>query len=250
MNRALITDLLPPFVLRRARRLFPNLVYEKKGFIENKNGWAFVPSKADKFLQDQSPLANNLKMTFAYVLAKSVSWDRIKVLDYGRVSVLDYGGGFGQYYFLAKTLFPELVIDYHIKEIPRVVTEARKTAPHIKWHHTEKCFDRSYDLVFLSGSLQCINDWKGTLQKCCGSATKYLFITRVPVVRKVEGFVANHRHDGVRTSHRIFNDTELIEHIRSFKMKLEMTFLLDEWPVIRNAKEDCRLKGFLFSKAG
>src|SRR5262249_1658036 len=42
-----------------------------------------------------------------------------------RISVLDWGGGFGLLSFMLTELFPDLAVDYSVKEVPSVVRAAR-----------------------------------------------------------------------------------------------------------------------------
>ena len=56
---------------------------------------------------------NNI-MSFAYVLGRAAR-------NQSRISMLDWGGGMGHYCRIAETLYPDLEIEYHNKDLPVAV---------------------------------------------------------------------------------------------------------------------------------
>ena len=55
---------------------------------------------------------------FGYVLA-------LATRHQSKISVLDYGGSLGDYYWLGRALVPGVDLEYHCKELPRVVEAGR-----------------------------------------------------------------------------------------------------------------------------
>src|SRR5262249_742615 len=131
-------------------------------------------------------LAQNSVLAYAFALARVGNGS-------GPLSVLDRGGALGHFYVLARRLFPELELDYHCRELPAVCAEGRAVLPEVPFHETDDCFDRSYDLVIASGSLQYEEDWQRLLAQLAGASARWTFLTRVPLARNHSSFVVLQR---------------------------------------------------------
>ena len=98
---------------------------------------------------------HNVVLTFGYVLARAARGER--------VSVLDWGGGPGHYYALGRALLPELRIDYHSRDLPRLAALGRELLPEATFHDDDSCLEQTYDLVVASDSLQYAPEVETTL---------------------------------------------------------------------------------------
>ena len=133
------------------------------------------------------PNWHNVVMTFGYVLARAAHG--------GRVSLLDWGGGPGHYGVLARTLLPEVDLDYHSFDLPRLAALGRDLLPQWTFHDDESCLERSYDLVLASDSLQYSVDFGATFERLAAAADPWLFVAQLPVAAGVDSYVVQQRPD-------------------------------------------------------
>ncbi len=99
------------------------------------------------------------------------------------VSVLDWGGGLGFSGLLARSILPDdVALDYHCREHSKLVAAGRGAVPEVQFCDDDGCFDRTYDLVVASSSLQYAEDWQAVLARFARVATGSVLLTRVPVV--------------------------------------------------------------------
>jgi putative methyltransferase (TIGR04325 family) len=188
--------------------------------------------------------AHNALMTFGYVLVRSAG---------GRdsVSVLDWGSGPGQYYVFARALLPGVAIDYHGVDVPLLCEAGRRAVPEATFHDDDSAFDRQYDLVMASGALQYAEDWRDTLGKLAGAASRSLYLV-VPVVRHANAFVIVQRPHkyGYLTEfvQWVFNRDELVAAAESSGLTLRREFLNEEMGPIRGTPERRATVGFLFER--
>jgi putative methyltransferase (TIGR04325 family) len=190
--------------------------------------------------------AHNTILTFGYVLGRAACGNT-------RVSVLDWGGGIGHYYVYARRLYPELGLDYVVKDLPPLCAVGREILPEVAFVTEDgRALSRRYDLVFASSSLQYTRDLYGLLGQLCGAAAKWLMVTRSPFVREHDDFVVvqrPHRY-GYMTEYPgwFINRHRFIAFVETHGFTLEKEFLLDERPTVLNAPEQCRYCGFLFRR--
>ena len=189
---------------------------------------------------------HNTLISFAYVLALSARYA-------DRVSILDWGGGIGHYYLLSKAVLPGAEIDYHCKDVSLLCRAGEEVLPQVHFLETsEECFARRYDLVLASSSLWYEADWRSVLDKLIAAADPYLYVSRMIFVETADSYVAIQRPwaMGYRTEYMcwILNEEDFIEHVVNQDMVLIREFLLGEAPHIHRAREQGKLKGFLFCK--
>jgi putative methyltransferase (TIGR04325 family) len=130
--------------------------------------------------------AHNMLVTFAYVLA-------LAARGRGRLSVLDWGGGFGHYQALARSVLPDLELDWHVEETPPVAARGRGLNPEVTFHDDDSALDGRYELVVASSSLQYAEHWRALLERLAGAAERYLYVARVPVALHAPSFVVIQR---------------------------------------------------------
>ena len=124
--------------------------------------------------------AHNTIMSFAYALGRAALGRR-------RISVLDWGGGVGHYFVYARKLYPELDLEFVVKDLPALCATGRDLLPGATFVAEEtQALSRRYDLVFASSSLHYTRDCYGLLDRLCDSAERWLMLTRLPIVEEHE----------------------------------------------------------------
>jgi len=193
--------------------------------------------------QRDNVILHNIMMTYAYVLSRAA---RKK----DTLSLLDWGGSIGHYYLLARTLAPDVVIDYHCKDLPVLVEHGRTLSPDLHFHADESCLERTYDLVLACSSLHYSPDWRSTLRKLGAATAGHLFITGLPTVRDAASFVYVQRpyHYGYDTEYLgwCLNRDEFLAAAQSAGLQLLREFVVGHKPMIHNAPEQNEFFGFLF----
>lgn len=184
---------------------------------------------------------HNIHMTYAYVLALAAH-------KKATLSVLDWGGGLGHYYLIAKEVLPGVTFDYHCTEVPAMAEAGRLLNPEVHWYTDESCLARTYDLVMINGSLQYIEDWADTLRRVGHAVGDYLLLTRLPVVEKGPSFAAIQRIYGTEMLHQQLHQASVLEVIEENGLRLIREFVVGDRPYIKNAPEQCELRGWLFKR--
>jgi putative methyltransferase (TIGR04325 family) len=190
---------------------------------------------------------HNILLTFAYAVARAAA-------GRGSLSVLDWGGGLGYYAVIARSLFPEIRFDYTVEELPDVCAAGRKLLPEVRFTQDRKSLDRTYDLVFVSSALQYVRDWQALLGQFADIATRWAFVTRLPVTDNDESYVVTQRPHwaGYHTEYMswVFSRQKMLAEAASKRLTLEREFVVHDWPacVVRGAPGRIYELGFLFSK--
>jgi putative methyltransferase (TIGR04325 family) len=189
-------------------------------------------------------LGHNLSMTFGYVLARAA---------YGKtqMAVLDWGGALGHYALMAHALMPELPIDVTVKEIPGLARAGRALQRGVSFVDNDaEAFSRQYDLVIASGSLQYAENWRDISGRLAEASTQWLFVTRLPLVRRSASFVTVQRPQavGFQTEYIswVLNRDEFLAHMASLGATVEREFLVGEATQHAGATEVSESLGFLF----
>ncbi len=171
-----------------------------------------------------------------------------------RVSVLDWGGGLGAFRAVASAALPDDVhLDYHCKEVPRIVAYGRRAVPEVTFWDDDSCLDRRYDLVFASSSLQYSEDWQSRLRGLAGAAGDSLLISRVPVVCGHPPYVVLQRAHAYRFETEylgwVLHRGELIDVATEGDLRFTREFVLGPGPEVVGAPEQEELRAFLFRRA-
>ncbi len=180
-------------------------------------------------------------ISFGYVLA-------LAARQKDKVTVLDYGGKFGEYYWLAKALVPDVEIEFHCKELPAVAAAGRGLAPDVIWHTDDQCLDGPYDLVMFSASLGYVPDWKGILGQAAQGTRHYLFLADLPSVRDVPTFVITQRSAGLTQLQYLFNRSEIADTLQRAGLRLIREFTMGVHAPVANAPEQPVYAGLLFAR--
>ena len=189
---------------------------------------------------------HNTIMSFGYALGRVAEGRK-------SVRVLDWGGGLGHYYVYASTLFPDLKLDYVIKDFPGFCEAGRKLLPDAKYLSDDaEALSRSYDLVFASSSIPYTRDLYGLVGRLCDSAAGWLMITRTPMIENHDDFVVVQRPHmyGYRTEYAgwFINRRRLVDFVVARGFSLERQFLVAEEPNLPNAPERAFDCGLLFRR--
>jgi putative methyltransferase (TIGR04325 family) len=203
-----------------------------------------VPVDANVVRDD--PSWHNAVLTFGYVLARAAR-------DRDRLSLLDWGGGPGHYAVLARALLPELELDYHSRDLPRLVALGRELFPDGTFHDDDACLGRTYDLVVASDSLQYAPDVAPLLLRLSAAARPWLFVAMLPVAREAESFVVVQHPDayGYKTEYLgwVLNREEFLATARSSGLELEREFIAPGAIDADGAPErPVHLRSFLFRR--
>jgi putative methyltransferase (TIGR04325 family) len=192
--------------------------------------------------------AHNVFMTFAYVVARAA-------LRRNPVLVLDWGGGIGYYALIAQALLPEITVDYVVRDLPGLMQLGRELMPTVKFEDDEAaCFARSYDVVMAISSIQYTEDWRSLLSRLAHSVGQWLYLSRVPTVRRAKSYAVVQRpHQfGYQTEYIswVINRDELVSHLTSLGLTLEREFRSGGVSRSRNPPDIIEDLGFLFRKDG
>ena len=189
---------------------------------------------------------HNTHMVFAYCACLAS-----RNLD--SMSMLDWGGGLGQYYLLAKSLLPDVKIDYTCKELPKAVECGTDLLPDQRFVSDNSYLDRTYDFVTASSALQYNRDWKTVLADLARVTRGYLLVTRILVVEDVPSFVVLQRPYSFGYHSELLswclNRSRFLDEAARVGMEPVREFVIGEEFDIVNAPEQCRCSGFLFRPA-
>ena len=58
------------------------------------------------------------------------------------ISVLDWGGALGHYYQIGRAVLPDVKIDFHCKEMPKLAAVGQRLNPEVHWYVDDSCLDR------------------------------------------------------------------------------------------------------------
>lgn len=191
--------------------------------------------------------AHNSYLAFAHAFA---------VASRGResMSMLDWGAGAGHYRQVAASLFPQVALDYHAREVPANCRAGRELVPDGTFHESdEACLGRTYDLVMASASLHYWRDWAAVLARLAQAARPHVFVTRLPVLLARPGYVALQRAQryGYGTEYLAWflNRDAFLAEAGRCGLTLLREFILMERPRVPGAPEQAEYRGFLFERA-
>jgi putative methyltransferase (TIGR04325 family) len=188
-------------------------------------------------------LSHNAIMAFGYALA-------LAARDKKRLSLLDWGGGIGHYYLLARTLLPDLEIEYHCKDVPVLSEYGARLFPDQRFSSDERCLEDVYDFVLASTSVHYTEDWRSLLERLAGATRDYLYIAQLPTVPEAPSFVFVQRpyHYGYNTEYLgwCLNQTEFLQAAERSGLRLQREFVYGYQPLIHGAPEQNAYRGYLF----
>jgi putative methyltransferase (TIGR04325 family) len=150
-----------------------------------------------------NPYDQNVVLECAYAVSRARG-------PRSQLSILDWGGGFGYTSFVVRELFPDLDVDFHVRDVPRVVAAARPLVPDVVFWDSDECLDREFDLVTASSSLQYAPEWKVMLSRL-GHAGRSLFLSRLPVTLTAPTFATRQRAYATSYIGWVLNRDELLE---------------------------------------
>ena len=210
---------------------------------------AFEPPRSlgtSEYAPDQTTQhlhSHNVHVSFAYVVALTARGRK-------SLSILDWGGGVGQHYLLSRAVLPHASIAYSCRDVPLLCAEGRRLLPDVAFFDDDGCFERSYDLVLASNSLQYSEDWQDVLRKLAAAARHYLYVAQLPTVDTSSSFVAvqrpySHGYDSEYLGW-ILNRRAVLEAAESANLSLVREFFFDNEITVQGADEIVVHRGFLF----
>jgi putative methyltransferase (TIGR04325 family) len=185
------------------------------------------------------------------VMTRIAFGDALKLMardDRRAISILDYGGGLGEDYWAGRALMPELIFDYHCKELPDLAAAGRTLSPDVHWHTDDACLEDHYDVVMFSSSLQYLPDWKEMIRRAAGAARRHLFISNMPMVRVVPTYVATGRSASVTNLHWLLNRDELVKAVDDAGFSVVQETAMGEYPDVADAPEQPSCAAILFER--
>jgi putative methyltransferase (TIGR04325 family) len=186
--------------------------------------------------------SHNTIMSFAYAITLAARHSE-------SLAMLDWGGGIGHYYLLAKTLLPDVRIEYHCKDVPLLAEHGAQLFPDQHFYTDESCLERTYDFVMASSSLHYTEGWQSLLAGLAKATRDYLYITRLPTVLQAQSFVFIQRPYtyGYNTEYLgwCLNRAVFLREAEKLGLTLVREFVIAERPFIANAPEQCQNRGFL-----
>ena len=187
---------------------------------------------------------HNVVMTFGYVAARAVHG--------GTLSILDWGGGPGHYFVLARALLPDVALDYHSRDLPRLAALGRELLLDATFHDDDRCLERTYDLVIASDSLQYSHDVPAVLARLASASAPWLYVAQLPTVHASPSFVVLQRPAtyGYNTEYLgwVVNRDEFLEVAAAAGLVLDREFLAPGTIDAAGAPEPAHLHSFLFRK--
>jgi putative methyltransferase (TIGR04325 family) len=142
----------------------------------------------------------------------------------GTVSILDFGGQLGRYGTIARLALPGVAVSYTVEELPDVCDVGAKVRPWVKFQTKAEMTDK-FDLVFASGSLQYVEDWRGELARLARLAGRYIFLSRLQVLDESPATIVRHKMptDG-HTIGWVLNRSDLLNRAKSLGLTLTQEF--------------------------
>ena len=264
---------VPPFVTDAVRYALPDWEYMPRGWSQEDprvKGWDddSVANAQEKHwpalvrnLQGPGPLGVS---HFPTSVARDDGGDHNTMMSYGYVlalasrkslTMLDWGGGLGHYYLYSRALLPELKIEYHCHDVPRLCRLGRKLLPEAQFHESAAdLFARQYDLVVSSSSLHYFEDWQEIVRKLASATGQLLYIARLQTVSRRPSFVVVQRpyYCGYYTQYLSWslNRQEVLACAEQSGLELVREFVFAEESVVRGAPEKGESRGFLFRRRG
>jgi putative methyltransferase (TIGR04325 family) len=187
---------------------------------------------------------HNLSMTFGYVLTRAA-------IGKTGLSLLDWGGALGHYALMAQRLLSEMPLDITVKDLPDMCRVGKELVPSVNFvSEDDTCFSRGYDLVMASSSLQYAEHWRSIATRLVNSARGWIFVTRLPVVRRAATFCVVQRPFayGYRSEYIswVFNREEFLSCMTSAGARLEREFIAGGNTQYAGGPEISETAGFLF----
>jgi putative methyltransferase (TIGR04325 family) len=157
--------------------------YEAKSVIEG------IESKFKEWLATREAEAGKKKTLFLDHADKTLLSAIIPVMMHIRkneIRVLDIGGSLGGHYIVVRDLTPKWInIQWDIIETTSLAHLANTSYPRkeVKWYdNLNDVREREYDIVFSSGTLQCLPNPEETLEFINKISHQYLILNRLPLI--------------------------------------------------------------------
>ena len=190
--------------------------------------------------------AHNGIMVYAYALA-------LASMNMEFLSILDWGGGVGQFCPLSRALLPEISFDYHVRDVAALATLGESLNPDVTfWDDDTAWRGLMFDLVICVSALQFVEKWESLVDDLASSSSRYLLLSRVPLVSQSPSFVVVQQTRigelPLRFSGWYFNREELISRVAARGLKLRREFLVDDETRAARVPEQADYRALLFER--
>jgi putative methyltransferase (TIGR04325 family) len=156
-----------------------------------------------------------------------------------RIKVLDIGGGLGDYYFLFEKFAPSLKLDWTILEtgaVCQLAKDMNKRLPNVSWTDSIHNVDSQFDIVLMSGVVQCVEHPYDFLIEAIQKA-RFLIINRCPLIKSDRSLLCILRpgffeSKGSYPIH-LLSETELISYLLSRGEILSRWMVPEDVAVVR-----------------
>jgi putative methyltransferase (TIGR04325 family) len=142
----------------------------------------------------------------------------------GTISILDFGGQLGRYGTIARLALPGVAVSYMVEELPDVCGIGGKVRPWVKFQTKAETIGK-FDLVFASGSLQYVEDWRGEMARLARVAGRCVFLSRLQVLDESPTTIVRHRMPtGGHMIGWVFNRSDLLDRAKSLGLRPTQEF--------------------------
>lgn len=257
-------------ILPGASQKRPTLPQEKRPFSIS-SGWENLGQEGEDYLIDEAQLGrfnrltlepqilgvsseaaewqpdlatHNLYMSFLYVAALAAN-------TRGSLRVFDFGGGMGQYAMILKGGYPELCIEYTIKEVHSICEAGKILAPGVQFlNETESPPDRFYDLSICSGTLQYLHRPFEALEGLLSSSKQLVYLARLYLNETKSDFVVRQSGDffGLKNDLQFWSldRASLLARCKERGYRLRREFLVE--PNFDLEGVEIQVRSFLFER--
>ena len=144
------------------------------------------------------------------------------------IKIADFGSGSQEIYFQLLSMKIKKVIDIDSIEVESIVNFFKKQRFNKKKvkinFYKEFNFEKKYDYVHISDSLQYVYDWQNFLKKINNNDHKFIIINNVPA-GKIKGYITNQKFYGKYIKNIFFSSNQICKCLSNFKLIFDSLFL-------------------------
>ena len=134
--------------------------------------------------------------------------------------------------------------------MPALAEYGQQLFPEAHFYSDDEAYaGHQYDLVMASGALQYNEDWRAILPKLVNATGRYLYVTRIPIVRDGASFVVLQRAYQTQYLSWHLNRDEFLQAAAADRLELLREFLINENLIVDMAPARTFMRGFLFKPA-
>lgn len=201
----------------------------------------FLPTDELTDWQDNTKQLHDRMIQLALVVARAASGCE-------ELRILDFGGGFGTHVKGISRLLPKVRCNYTVCDLAEFCEIGRKLNEHVRFVSSLQEAGEGFHLVYASGSVQYLSDWRNLIAELCKASTASVFITRTPFVYDRSTFVTVQRAYSTEYPGWVFNFQEFVQEFSRHNMVLEEVFVNGRGIPVRGAGKPNIHLGLLFDR--